>query len=57
VATVPAEFKAAAESGAVLAIAQVGQPLAVTVTVLRFAVLIPRLTTYIGADGVHLAPA
>jgi hypothetical protein len=45
VATVPAEFKAAAESGAVLAIAQVGQPLAVTVTVLRFALLIPRLTT------------
>jgi hypothetical protein len=33
---VPPEFEAAAESGAVLALAQVGQPLAVTVTMIVF---------------------
>jgi hypothetical protein len=35
-AHVPPDFKAAAESGAMLALAQVGQPLAVTVTTIRF---------------------
>ena len=37
VTTVPSDFKAAAESGAVLALTQASQPLAVTVTTIGFA--------------------
>jgi hypothetical protein len=51
VTDVPSEFKAAAESGTMLALAEVSQPFAVTVTAIRFA---PADTT---PDDVRFATA